>query len=286
MMTDLERLAAYLERLKLDAAPAPDVAGLTQLQMAHRHAIAFENLDIRLGRSISVDADGAFDKLVTQGRGGYCFQQNRLFADMLALIGLPSRALLARSQLGLIPGEVPPLTHTLLLLEIDGEPWIADAGFGGSFAPPLPLRDGAIASTDDGASHRLRRIGEAGDLGGEWLLERGGTHVAMDNRALPGDDWKPQYVFDLRPVAPIDLELSNHWTSTRPDTRFVTGHFVSIVTPGGFAALTATTLKQYQAQAGASEQQLTEPAAYHAALRDIFRLSISLADVEALPLFA
>jgi len=278
MMTD--RLSAYLERWKLDAAPAVDVAGLTQVQMAHRQAIAYENLDIRLARPIRIDSDSAFDKLVKRGRGGYCFEQNRLLADMLALIGLPSRPLLARVQLGLIPGEVPPLTHTLLLLEIDGENWIADAGFGGSFAPPMPLRDGATASTDDGAMHRLRAIG------GQWLLERGGTDAAMDNRTTPGKDWKPQYIFDLSPVAPMDLELCNHWTSTRPDTRFVTGHIVSIVTPDGFAALTETTLKQYHAQAGASEQQLTEPAAYHAALRDIFRLSISLADVEALALFA
>ena len=280
MMTDGERLAAYLERLRLDTPPAPDVAGLKQVQMAHRHAIAFENLDIRLGRPIRINAESVFDKLVTQQRGGYCFEQNRLLADMLALIGLPSRPLLARVQLGLITGEVPPRTHTLLLLEIDGENWIADAGFGGSFAPPLPLKDGATASTDDGAIHRLR------DVDGQWLLERGGTPAAMDNRATPGDDWKPQYIFDLSPVAPIDLELSNHWTSTRPDTRFVTGHIVSIVTQGGFAALTETTLKQYDAQTGSSEQQLTDPAAYHAALRDIFRLSISLADVEALPLFA
>ena len=278
MMTD--RLSAYLERLKLDAAPAADVAGLTQLQMAHRYAIAFENLDIRLGRPIRIDSDSAFDKLVKQGRGGYCFEQNRLLADMLALIGLPSRPLLARVQLGLIPGEVPPRTHTLLLLEIDGEQWIADAGFGGSFAPPLPLRDSATASTDDGAMHRLRNID------GQWLLERGGTPAAMDNRALPGDDWKPQYIFDLSPIAPIDLELSNHWTSARPDTRFVTGHIVSIVTPGGFAALTETALKQYDAQHGTSEQQLASPDAYHAALRDIFGLSLSLAEVKALPLFA
>lgn len=277
MMTD--RLSAYLKRLHLDAAPAPNVAGLTQLQMAHRHAIAFENLDIRLGRSIRIDTDSVFDKLVTRQRGGYCFEQNRLFADMLTLIGLPSRPLLARVQLGLIPGEVPPRTHTLLLLEIDGENWIADAGFGGSFAPPLPLRDGATASTDDGAMHRLR------DIDGQWLLERGGTPAAMDNRASPGDDWKPQYMFDLSPVAPIDLELSNHWTSARPDTRFVTGHIVSIVTPSGFAALTETIFKQYDARTGPSEQHLTSPHAYHAALRDIFGLSLTLAEVEALPLF-
>lgn len=278
MRTD--RLSAYLERLTLDAAPAPDVAGLTQVQKAHRRAIAFENLDIRLGRPIRIDSDSAFDKLVIQRRGGYCFEQNRLFADMLALIGLPSRSLLARVQLGLIPGEVPPRTHTLLLLEIDGEQWIADAGFGGSFAPPLPLRDGATAATDDGALHRLRHID------GQWLLERGGTPAAMDNRATPGEDWKPQYMFDLAPVAPIDLELSNHWTSTRPDTRFVTGHIISIVTPGGFAALTETSLKRYDVQNGASEQHLASPASYHAALNDIFALSLSLAEVEALPLFA
>jgi len=284
-MSITNRLAAYLDRLGLARAPAPDTAGLAALQAAHRRAIAFENLDIRLGRPIRIDGDSAFDKLVTRRRGGYCFEQNRLFSDMLAALGLPNRPLLARVWMGAAPDIVPPRTHVLLLTELDGAPWIADAGFGGSFVPPMPLVDGTGRQTPDGAHHRLRKVGETGDLGGMWLLERAGPSAMTDGRAAPHGDWQPQYSFDLSPVAPVDLEQGNHWTSTRPDTRFTAIHVVSIVLPDGFAALSEAELSIHRA--GASERRtITDPADYARALRDLFALDLPEAEVARLPLFA
>jgi len=283
--TPTDRLTAYLARLGLDAAPAPDAQGLAKLQAAQRRSIAFENLDVRLGRPILIDGDSVFEKLVTRRRGGYCFEQNRLFADMLGAIGLPARPLLARVVLGAPAGEIMPRTHVLLLLEIDGQPWVADAGFGGSFVPPLPLRDGAEAATPDGASHRLRRIGQPGDLGGEWLLERAGPPASTDGRSADSEDWQPQYAFHLNPVAPVDLEQCNHWTSTRPASRFTTLHIVSIVLPDGFAALTERSLSVARGSVRES-RDMTSPEEYRATLADLFDLTLAAEDVAALPLFA
>jgi len=286
-MTRSDPLSAYLRRVRLDAAPTADAEGLARLQAAHRQTIGFENLDIRLGRPIRIDPDAAFDKLVTRGRGGYCFEQNRLFGDMLAALGMPNRPLLARVWLGLVPGidAPPPRSHVLLLVDLGGAPWIADAGFGGSYVPPLPLVDGAIARTGDGAMHRLRRVGAVGDVAGEWLLERAGPAKATDGRGAPHGDWQPQYGFDLAPVAPIDLEQCNHWTATRPDTRFTTMQIVSIALPGGFAAMTDRRLALYR-DGEASVREIGAAADYHAVLTDLFRLTISAAEVAALPAFS
>ena len=281
-----DHLSAYLHRLRLDAPPTADPDGLACLQAAHRQTIGFENLDIRLGRPIRIDPASAFDKLVTQGRGGYCFEQNRLFSDMLAALAMPNRPLLARVWLGLTPGSdaPPPRSHMLLLVDLDGAPWVADAGFGGSYVPPLPLVDGAMAHTADGAAHRLRRVGALGDLAGEWLLERAGPVKATDGRSAPHGDWQPQYGFDLAPVAPIDLEQCNHWTATRPDTRFTTLQIVSIALPDGFAAMTDRRLALY-CGGEASMREIGSAADYHAVLADLFRLTISARDVAALSLF-
>lgn len=276
------RLAAYLARLGLTAPPAPDAEGLAVLQRAHRLAIPFENLDIHLGRGIRIDADSAFDKLVTKRRGGYCFEQNRVYSDMLAALGIANRPLLARVRLGLPPDAHPPRTHVLLLADLDGEEWITDAGFGGSYVPPMPLRDGAQAATPDGASHRLRRLD--GALAGEWLLERAGPVTTTDGRALPHGDWQPQYSFDLSAVAPDDLEQANHWTSTRPGTRFTTLHVASIALPDGYAALTDRQLTI--ARGGASEaRDLAAAPDWHAALRDTFTLCLTEVDIASLPLW-
>ena len=63
-------LDAYLARLGLGLPPPADAGGLTTVQRAHRLAIPFENLDVRLGRGISLDPDHVFEKLVHGRRGG------------------------------------------------------------------------------------------------------------------------------------------------------------------------------------------------------------------------
>lgn len=280
-MTD-EKLARYLNRIELDGPPPADPAGLAHWLAAHRQAIPFENLDIPLGRGIAIDPASVFAKLVQQRRGGYCFEQNRLLSDMLALAGIGNRPLLAPVLLGVPQGQVPPRTHVLLLAHIGGGDWIADGGFGGSHVPPLPLVDGARAATADGAAHRLRRIDDAG---GTWLLERAGPVEGPDGRMASHGDWQPQYAFDLAHVAQRDLEQCNHWTSTRPGERFTTLHVVSRVLPDGFASLTECQLAIYRG--GEAHKRTVEGVAdYARVLEETFGLAIDPADLATLRLFA
>jgi N-hydroxyarylamine O-acetyltransferase len=278
-------MPSYLARINLAAPPPATDEGLAILQAAHRTAIGFENLDIQLGRGIAVDSQSVFDKLVTRGRGGYCFEQNRLFSDALAQIGIANRALLARVRLAVPPGVVPPRTHVCLLATIEGEHWLADAGFGGSNIPPLPLVDGAEATTSDGARHRLLRVGPSGTLAGEWRLERAGPTLATDGRVAPHTEWQPQYTFDLSEVAPDDLEQANHWTATRPGTRFTTLHIASIPIADGFAAMSERQLTIYRA-GSAEKRTIDNPEDYAAALREVFRIALTDDEAAQLPLFA
>lgn len=281
-MTD-RRLAAYLARIGLAAPPPVTPDGLGTLLAAHRRSIAFENLDIPLGRGIRIDSDSVFDKLVTRRRGGYCFEQNRLLADMMRMIGFDLRPLLARVRLG-SPDIVPVRSHVTLLVGLEGRSWIAEGGFGGSDLPALPLEDGAAGQSLDGARHRLRKVGQAGALDGEWLLERAGPHGTTDGRAQPHEDWQPQYSFDLAHVAPDDLEQCNHWTATRPGTRFTTLTIASIVLEEGFASMVDRTLTIYR-NGEKSVIEITDPAYYAEMLRQIFRLDFTDAEAAALPLF-
>jgi N-hydroxyarylamine O-acetyltransferase len=233
-LSDKARLAGYLSRLGLAAPPEATPEGAAALQAAHREAITFENLDVLLRRPIAVDGAAVYAKLIENGRGGYCFEQNRLYADMLALLGVPTRPLLGRPRLALPEGFIGPRTHILLLAEFAGEPWILDAGFGGAFVPPMPLVDGAVAETPDGARHRLRRIGQDH---AEWLLERAGARGSTDGRYADHSDWQGQYSFDLAPVMAMDIEQANHWTATWPQSRFLSEAIVTRVLPGGFASL-------------------------------------------------
>jgi N-hydroxyarylamine O-acetyltransferase len=278
-------LPRYLSRIGLAAMPSRDAEGIARLQQAHRLAIGFENLDMPLGRGIAIDAASVFDNLVVRGRGGYCFEQNRLFADALDALGVENRPLLARVRLGVAPDTASPRTHVCLLAMLDGKAWLVDAGFGGSNLPPLPLEHGAEALTPDGARHRLLRVTPAGTLAGDWRLERAGAPSATNGRAADHPDWQAQYTFDLADVAPDDLEQANHWTATRAGSRFTTLHVASIALADGFASLVDRELTMSRG-GEANRRTIVDARDYARLLRETLRIALSDEEAARLPLFA
>lgn len=245
---------AYLVRIGLSRPQHPNLAALTALQRAHRRAIPFENLDIPLGRGISLDPRAVFAKLVTAGRGGYCFEQNGLFLAALLALGFTARPLLAR--VWLMATGVPPRTHTLSLVTLDGQEWLADAGFGGSDVPPMRLEDGAVTEVGS-VRYLLRRDREFG-----WMLERDGAD---------------QYSFTEERVFPADLEMANHWVATAPASRFVLNRIVSIVSSDGLTSLTGARLS-----ADGNTTELAGTAAYRAVLAERFGIVLDEGEVETL----
>jgi N-hydroxyarylamine O-acetyltransferase len=260
-----DQIGAYLARIGAEAG-APSLATLATVQRAHRLAIAFENLDIALGRGIALAPDRLFDKLVTRRRGGYCFEQNGLLLEMLRSMGFEARPLLGR--VWLMADETPPRTHTLNLVRIDGADYIADVGFGGSYAPPMALREGETAETPDGSRHRLLRDSVHG-----WMLERDA-----------GAGWAPQYSFTPDEIWPADLEAGNHWTSTRPDTRFTKLRIASRTLPDGFASLVDRALTV--SRMGKTDvTEVASAADYRRVLAETFALDLGEDEIASLGLF-
>lgn len=264
-------LDAYLARIAL-ARPENDGQGLAAVQRAHRLAIPFENLDVLLGRPIRIESDAVFAKLVTAKRGGYCFEHNRLLLDALAALGFAARPLLARVWLDAV--ATPPLAHALTLVDIGGEPWIADAGFGGSYAPPMRLSHGEEVMAPDGARFRLT------ETDGTWLLERDGPATSTDGRGN-GAGFQRQYSFTLADVHDSDLALSNHWTSTAPESRFTRHIIASIVLREGFARLT----DRHYARATPRETRddaITDPRVYRMRLSLMFGIDLTREEADHL----
>jgi N-hydroxyarylamine O-acetyltransferase len=263
-----DQLRSYFARIGAGESHS-SVGALLEIQRSHRLAIAFENLDIPLGRGIHLDPQALFDKLITRRRGGYCFEQNALFLGMLHALGFEARPLLARVWLRIAPGDpVPPRTHTLNLVEVDGADYIADAGFGGSYAPPMPLVADEVTTSDDGARHRLVRHREHG-----WMLQRDG-----------GSGWERQYSFTTDPVFPADLDAANHYTATKPDSRFTRLRIVTRALPDGYATLID---RQLTLRAGAEAQsvEVAGPDQYRELLAQLFDLQLSSDEVAQLQLF-
>jgi N-hydroxyarylamine O-acetyltransferase len=211
MTTNLD-LPSYLARIGLGAAPAPTAAGLAELHLAHATHIPFENLDVLIRRPIRLDPEGLQHKLVRDRRGGYCFEQNLLFAAVLEAVGFRVTRLAARVRYR--AARLLPRTHMLLAVEADGGPWLADVGFGGS-GPLLPLR-----LDDRGEQRQFHWSYRIVDEGRARVLQGGGP-----------SGWQDFYAFTPEPQEVVDYEVASYYVSTHPDSPFTRTLAAQLPTP-------------------------------------------------------
>lgn len=134
-------VVAYLRRISYDGPVEPSFETLRALHRQHLYTVPFENLDIALGVPIVLESDHMYDKIVVRRRGGFCYELNGLFYELLIALGFRVSMLsgCVRHDDG---GFGPEFDHMLLKVELP-EPWLADVGFGESFVDPLPLAAGA-----------------------------------------------------------------------------------------------------------------------------------------------
>lgn len=198
-------LQAYLNRIGVDRLPRNAGAALRQLHRAHVTSIPFENLDVVLGRKISVDVADLEAKLVRHRRGGYCYEHNLLFAAALEQLGYQVELLVGRVQ----PAKPGPRTHAVLRVEADARSWLADVGFGGpaQLLEPIPMTLTAPVAQDDWAY----RIVDAPFDGGRVL------------QAAGSEGWVDQYAFTTEPHHATDYALYNYNASHNPSSPFVRG---------------------------------------------------------------
>jgi N-hydroxyarylamine O-acetyltransferase len=197
-------LDAYCARIGYTGARTPTSATLTALHRAHVRAIPFEYLDIHLGRGIRIDLASIQQKLVRDRRGGYCFEQNTLFAAVLRALGFTVAPLVARVRWNQPADLQTPLTHMLLRVEVPGAgPCLADVGFG-SMSLVEPIRFELDREQPGGLEPR--RVVANGKI--------------FTQQAKLGETWSDVYLFSTDEAPGIDFEVGNWYTSTHPQSRF------------------------------------------------------------------
>lgn len=255
-------LDSYLARIGYHGDLAPTAATLRALHRAHGAAVPFENLDIVLGRGIALDLEALQDKLVGRRRGGYCYEQNLLFAAALDRLGYPVIRLAARIHHSRAkPG---PRGHMLLCVQADGTRWLADVGFGAGVEEPIPLVDGATVS-QDGWIYQLHL-----DADGWWWLRSLAAGVPSD-----------LYAFTLEPHHRVDYEIASFYTSTHPHSPFVGRPVVMRTAPGARHALAGRKLTTSRPD-GSSHHRTVGTAELGEVLREVFAIALPPDDLARL----
>lgn len=247
----LRRIGIYEDTLSLTKET------LDRLIYAHLTHIPFENLDIYDGgRELCLAPSALFEKVVVHQRGGYCFELNALFCQLLRELGFSVYPVAAR--VAWRKDHFPPLSHRMSIVVIEGEKYVCDVGFGG----PAPA--GALALGDDavqsicGESFSITH--EAGVYTIRRLCPKGSERLLM---------------FADSAVDPVDFFTLNHFFSTHPMSAFLISRRVNLRTAEGNFSLFDCTMKQ---NTGNSQREtvFSNEAALREALRTHFHLSYDL----------
>jgi N-hydroxyarylamine O-acetyltransferase len=242
------RVEAYLARLGVtdtQLAPTPDV--LARLHVAHLSTVPFENLSIHAGEIIQLDPDWLYDKIVGRRRGGFCYELNGLFAELLAALGFRVERLAARvfgdaGKLGI------PFDH--MCLRVDGA-WLADVGFGDSFIRPLRFDDRG----DQSDGRRTFRI----------------TADGADACVLH-DTGRPLFRFELAPFALADFKPGCDHHQTSPESHFTRRRVVSRLTSDGRVTLRDDRVITTDAAGGKTETTIGDAAEWRRLAAEQFGL--------------
>ncbi len=186
-------------------------------------------------------------------RGGFCYELNGLFDELLLALGLPGMMLsgCVRRDDG---GFGPEFDHMLLKVELD-DPWLADVGFGESFVDPIEFRAGG-ADEVNGHRYVVQPVAE------EWQLLREDKMGTV-----------PLYAF--RDVAHDlgDYGEMCRYQQTSPESHFTKSWVCSRATPDGRITLANMRLIVARGEKR-EERQLRDEVEVRTCLRDLFGVEI------------
>jgi arylamine N-acetyltransferase len=262
-----DTIAEYFHRVSYTGPTEPTIDVLAALVAAHNRSIPFENLDPVLGVPVAdLRPQTLFDKLVRRRRGGYCFEQNGVMAHVLSQLGFGVDVLGGRVVWMNTGGELPAQTHQVLAVTVPGDDgrYLVDVGFGGqTLSSPIRLETDTVQQT----RHEPYRIREHDD---GYVLE---TQIR--------DTWEPLYLFSTRPFPMIDRQVGSWYVSTYPESGFVVGLTVALVTDDARWNLRGRNLAIHSK--GESERiRFDDAAQVVEALTDRFGIDLAgLGDVEA-----
>ncbi len=219
-------LRKFFQRISFNGEPRVNLDTLAKLQELFMLNVIFENLDIHYGPAImAVDPEKAFHKVVDQGRGGFCYELNALFATVLREIGFQVDVLSCFHTVN--PRAETDFSHMFMRVRLHHD-YIVDVGNGRSFRTPL-MADGSNES-------RLP----------EGFVYRIGPHIEGRTLYFKKDGepfWTPRYHFNLAPREFSQFDCRSIYIQTDPGS-FCTKHpLVSLALPDGRITLTDTSFQ-------------------------------------------
>lgn len=215
-------ITAYLTRIQYNDPLVATTDVLFKLQKQHLLNVPFENLDIQ--NKIKIDLNTIYDKIVVRKRGGFCYELNYLFYQLLKESGF---------QVKMISGRVyqdgtftPEFDHLALIVTIAKDNYLADVGFGEFSINPLKLTTEEII-----------------DPRGIFRIEQRSEGFTVFKKNKNTDEFIPEYFFTDNERKIEEFQNRCLFHQTDPSSHFMKNRICSIATLSGRISLSGNKLK-------------------------------------------
>ncbi|MFE8694978.1 arylamine N-acetyltransferase [Cytobacillus sp. FJAT-53684] len=215
---------AYLKRISVEKEEQLTLEYLAKLQKNHMENIPFENLDVTRKVEIKLITDRFYEKVMGNGRGGFCYELNGLFQQLLTKLGYRSH--LIACTVKKLEGWAKADTHAAIIVNLD-QPYLVDVGFGDSVRQPVPLT----------GEERI-------DVSGTYRVAQTEQESYDLQRFDDENHWKTLYRFTNDVKSIKDFDEGCLYNQTSPDSTFTHGDIVTIATEDGRITLSGLNVTQ------------------------------------------
>jgi len=216
----------YLQRIGYNGSMQPTIELLQVLQKRHLLSVPFENLDIHYKIPIQLDIETIFEKVVIKKRGGFCYELNGIFYELLRAIGFDVKMISARVFDQRQQIFSPEFDHLAIIAKIDSVDYLADAGFGEFAFTPLKVEPDTIQN----------------DERGKFRIDRHDNSYYKVSKGV-GEEWVPEYMFTLTKRDLSEFQDMCQYNQTSPLSHFTQNKFCSMATEKGRITVTAKKIK-------------------------------------------
>ncbi len=210
----------YLERIGIEKTQfTTNLENLNILQKQHLLRVPFENLDIHWKRRITLDTERFYEKIVGEKRGGFCYELNGLFCELLNELGFESKIISARVSKD--EGFGTEYDHLAILTKIDYKIFLVDVGFGDFTAEPLEF---------------ILNV-EQQDSNGTFLIKKFDKDYFEVAKKV-GEEWQSEYIFKNLACDLAEFSEMCNFHQNSPESHFTQGKICSVMTENGRKTLT------------------------------------------------
>ncbi len=208
----------YLRRISFHDEIQLHPNTLAALHRKHLHNIPFENLEINRGKKIQLDLKKLENKIITNQRGGFCYELNGLFGALLRQLGFEVKMISGRVYGKEKIGR--EFDHMILMVSLDGE-WLVDVGFGDNFLEPIRIET-EIKQPDPAGTFKI--------------IRQDSTYLRLKSD-MDGSGYSAKYLFTLDERQLEDFTEMCEFHQTSPESFFTRKRVCTMSTEYGRVTL-------------------------------------------------